>query len=150
MRWPAKVGIGFLAVVALVLVDYVVEFPVHNWRLRRRIWVAFGVRAGDLSTESSQAAMDSGYQAFVPALQSAAKRRFPVGTLASDVSNSLARVFGPDSLHIYERAPGDRRLSCGFDSEHGWWYRDAMSVDFGLDSSNRVRSISAGWWGVGL
>src|SRR5204862_5175427 len=120
---------------------YIIMFPVHNWRLKHRIWVAFGVRAAALSTETSEAARKNGYHAFVPALQAAAERRFPSGTSASEVSNSLARVFGPESVHIYERGPGDRRLLCGFDSEQGWWYRDRMAVEFDLDSSNRVRTI---------
>jgi|ERR1043166_8935542 hypothetical protein len=148
MKWPFKLGIAAVAVVVLIVLAYVVMFPVHNWRLRHRIWVAFGIRAADLSTEWSEAAPKSGYHAFVPALQEAANQRFPRGTFASDVSNSLARVFGPKSVHIYERAPGDRRLSCGFDSEQGWLYRDTMSVEFSLDSSNRVTAVTAGYRGI--
>ena len=149
MRWQAKLGIGVVAVIALVVLAYVIMFPVHNWRLQHRIWVAFGVRASALQTVSPLVAYDGGapYES-VPALQKAAERRFPQGALASDVSNSLAGVFGTESVHIYERTPGDRRLSCRFDTQQGWMYRDWMWIEFGLDSSDRVQTCKAWAWGV--
>ena len=151
MRWPAKLGIGVLAVIALVVLAYVILFPVHNWRLKHRIWVAFGVQANALEVVDLPVAEREGGRIFsVPALETAAEHRFPQGTLASDVSNSLAGVFGPESIHIYEPAPGDRRLSCRFDSEQGLGYRDAMWLEFALDSSNRIQTIKAGWWGIAL
>jgi hypothetical protein len=151
MRWPTKLAIGVVAVIVLVVVAYVILFPVHNWRLKHRIWVAFGVRVTALqSVELPEADREGGRIYSVPDLQTAAERRFPKGTLASDVSNSLSRVFGSESVHIYERAPGDSRLTCGFDSEQGWWYRDEMWVDFLLDTSNRVQSIKTGYWPITL
>jgi hypothetical protein len=152
MRWPAKIGIGVGVVVVLLVLAYIVLFPVHNWRLKHRISVAFGVRASALQVvDSPEAAAVGGTPFSVPALQAAAERLFPMGTPASDVSKALVRVFGSDSVHVYERAPGDRRLYCGFDSEQGWWYRDTMWVEFALDSSNRVvRVIKAGYWGITL
>jgi hypothetical protein len=151
MRWPAKLGIGVLVVIILLVLAYIILFPVHNWRLKHRIWVAFGVQASALQVvEIPVTEREGGRVLSVPALEIAAERRFPLGTLASDVSNSLAGVFGAGAVHIYEPASGDRRLSCGFDSEQGWWYRDTMWVEFTLDSSNRIQTIKAGAWDITL
>src|ERR1051325_7566693 len=98
-----KVGIVLGAVIALAVLAYVSLFPVHNWRLKHRIWVAFGVPASGLQVVELPLDAGEGPVSSVPALQRAAESRFPVGTSASDVSNSLARVFGPGSVRLYER-----------------------------------------------
>src|ERR1043166_301142 len=109
MRCPAKLGLGFVVVIAFLVLAYVVLFPAHNWRLKHCIWVAFGVQASTLQeVDLPEAAKEKERPIYgpalycVPALQMAAERRFPKGTLASDVSNCLARVLGSASLRMYE------------------------------------------------
>src|ERR1039457_3601627 len=79
MRWPAKLGIGVLVVIALVVLAYVILFPVHNWRLKHRIWVAFGVQANSLEVVDLPVAEREGGRIFsVPALETAAPPGLPV------------------------------------------------------------------------
>src|SRR5687768_8447559 len=103
MRWPAKLGIALGGLIAIIVLGYIIMFPVHNWRLKHRIWVAFGVPSSALHMVELPVDAGEGPVESVPALQRAAEIRFPVGTLASDVSNSLVRVFGSESIRVYER-----------------------------------------------